>query len=1216
MFPPIGDWTVIKLTVTPEIETTGLSPPHTARRSWVGITKAPLPREREYTIKEVMVYHDTPIFRVSKYDTPCWQKPGFKSLPLKVRNQLQADDEQAVDAFKKFGQVIEAVVTGIVTARQYPSAPFRRRDPTDRKVKKSGLRRFDLSLQEDAYLYEWISHATWWLGDYFSSNNHDIDVLVRLLKESSSEMRVLWQWRENPHPKLNEFSRILVKVINALSETVEHQSEATSVHMDGEVYYLASYPLTVLGYLSRSLPRPSAKKVEADVWDTYERFRDPIRIKEQTVEEIRQWTRDFYKDAPDPSTCKKADPRVGGSLERARSKGGVVNLLSQYYRTVSKSSPDDLREAGLPRTATWRENYKYPPLEAGRINYIHDEHNEFAWNIARDLLDPYITHAHVCKREDCQEPAQHLPMMPFGIGELGGKTRVPCITSGLLNILCTPIRKSMFSIIKKDKRCRFRIKGANNVSMLKGFLQELDESDYVHSGDMTVSTDKFPMKFMETVIQELPYTQEWKDCALLCTGPFFMLSPDDEFTDHSEQRRENAVQPECRNNPLPAAEGNDLLHIHPNEKYLSMLKRIGNPRRDEMFKEANLTRSNPKVSVVFNVKGDTLAEKYDIPQWEGLTYRPDAFDSQKDVKYRDGPAWVYDEFFGRDKDALNEDQLSEFLQKNSSRVSDMTASSGTQLFAFANNTPTGMLPQNYEEQEAWRSNRLDRPIGSNPHDWFYSNAQKTIVDYRVKDSISDFEKHAGIGYDIHDQPVNTDRPAPQRHLLWPTVGGCLDTVPGRESEYKIDGWPYNRESVWLDETQYATWNPQMYETPKDIVREWLYSMQNYTEFGMTTEQLSNGEGSGPAYLTRVGLQMSTACSISMLYSYNLFCDSYANSQPLAKGKSLLCGDDSLRCGNGVYIDAYKRKAEELGSQFSVWKDVTARNSRGMFTELYMQEQEVLQIPKLKTVVRPEGNDESPDWKKFLAAYKTLQAPDAESHQLLIDEAAHKFRNELEDIYNLLPLGLPERLGGMGARGPPLSGRDLRVWNKIKSVRHPYAAFKLTRMFTRCLAPYTIVPKRSTLHLDPFTNAKPIPPGKADEAYVQRKAKWLYLQDRALRGGIEAATSLVQPQAPVEFVNETKYTETRFRTIARGKDAGSFENKTVGIPFSVIEHQYDLDQIESVIDGQSSTSAIFQPTTKGRYPETDDDFLLRTVNSDYATSVVTHILGYQDGLSGL
>jgi hypothetical protein len=279
------------------------------------------------------------------------------------------------------------------------------------------------------------------------------------------------------------------------------------------------------------------------------------------------------------------------------------------------------------------------------------------------------------------------------------------------------------------------------------------------------------------------------------------------------------------------------------------------------------------------------------------------------------------------------------------------------------------------------------------------------------------------------------------------------------------------------------------------------------------------------YLTQVGLQMSTSCSIAFLYAYNIYCDDFSRKQKYSKGASLLCGDDSIRAGNSIYIETYKLKAIELGSKFSVWKDVTAKNARGVFTEMYLENQEILKIPKIKTLARPDKQNNVPAWLTAVQACNSIHIG-VPNRVYLQEEITWKHEQFLKDFGPIFPLHLPEKLGGMGERAPAPDPRLLNIWGRIKAIENRYVGFKYVREY---LSPIGVIPERGRIlkpNIDPFTWINES--FKTDKTgWKVGHSKWLYLEHRRLRGLIESAVALYERPTPPVFPREPGFGAEKF-----------------------------------------------------------------------------------------
>jgi hypothetical protein len=122
--------------------------------------------------------------------------------------------------------------------------------------------------------------------------------------------------------------------------------------------------------------------------------------------------------------------------------------------------------------------------------------------------------------------------MPFGIPERGHKTRVPCLGSGFFNILQQPLRQALFSIIRDDPRCSYRAKGGEKRERLAKFLETMELSDLIHSGDLRVSTDNFSLDFNRAFVEGIYLTGkiDYTEYLILraATGSFRILQDNDD----------------------------------------------------------------------------------------------------------------------------------------------------------------------------------------------------------------------------------------------------------------------------------------------------------------------------------------------------------------------------------------------------------------------------------------------------------------------------------------------------------------------------------------------------------------------------------------------------------------------------------------------------------------------------------------------------------------
>jgi hypothetical protein len=316
----------------------------------------------------------------------------------------------------------------------------------------------------------------------------------------------------------------------------------------------------------------------------------------------------------------------------------------------------------------------------------------------------------------------------------------------------------------------------------------------------------------------------------------------------------------------------------------------------------------------------------------------------------------------------------------------------------------------------------------------------------------------------------------------------------------------------------------------------------------------------------------------MLYSYNLYCDTWAARQKGSRGSSQLCGDDSIRAGNEIYIQSYKDRAIELGSKFSTWKDVTAANGRGVFTELYMEDTEVLRIPKVKTVARPEGRAGIPPWKTAIQAIQSIQE-DLPFKGYLEEEILYPHRQFFDDFGSILPLFLPRRLGGLGTETAPRPAPQLkRLWDRLKMIDDKYVAFRYTHHF---IEPLQIVAERGFIPAPRFEPFGGIGSRRIQDTtgWGSGASKWLYLEHRRLRGLIEAAITLAQRPPRPTFKKEPRWGSRR----------------QLEIPTVIREQVERMRILEKLLPGSESTL-------------TDEQFLNEVYFCDVSKDLVNAIAG--------
>jgi len=739
------------------------------------------------------------------------------------------------------------------------------------------------------------------------------------------------------------------------------------------------------------------------------------------------------------------NPKVsaGGSWENARADGGFNRTLYSLYQSLKPIPANDPVLLGYPRVRMWKLKYdRSIPTESPAISlaFVYQRTADFIMAIGEDLLEPYIKHAAVCKREHCTEPDKHLPAMPFGIRELGGKVRVPCITTGFLNAICEPIRKKMFFTIKHDKRTSFRNHDINRPKVLDTFLAKMMESEIGHAGDLTVSTDNFPMWFMESIangLYEGEVITEWeKHKLLLCTGPFRMIEPNEEnrITKREHHIPDIKVWERAYMHNYPEPPDHRYGDVTPEEALAVLLKE----RNHVLFtKEAALCK---------NCRERTC------------DYHRPLFDDDDPVgPYQYRSARAERMLWGKD----NKRQI--YLPKPDlySKEHDSDLMGG---YAFKYEPhPTPELPPLLltEQDELDRpkrsgrcpDHRTDKWIGDKEGITFHSDV--TLSAYTKWVYNMGTGKWPGIETDVVVNEgactICYTKPPEAGKLYLHKLEDCQKT----QMELLIR----NRRQNELN-TEIIFGNPEEEDQPEELYlhgelfryKEHKLISDTSTIFPKMFAAIRHGLTIMDGYLTKKGVLMSTSASIAMLYSYNLYADTCAENNwygpgtypgPRPEGVSELCGDDSFRFGNRPYIFIYREVITSLGGVWSKTKDVVGKLARGIFTEIPFEDGRTMLVPKLKTLVRPVKNvGGAAGWRRAIPAINSLQCPET-LRRGLEDHIIKQF-DELSkpDI----PIQLPKQLGGIG-RGR-LTTANALLFNNIKRIVDPMEAYRALSIFRR------------------------------------------------------------------------------------------------------------------------------------------------------------------------
>jgi hypothetical protein len=1177
--------------------------------AYIGRDKSPLtalpgPRPRFfYTRKTVEEGVYSTLMKPSRFER-CYRMSELLDKTKEEREHIM--DRQAAHRDLMFAMegTIDSLVTACCVSRQVQGVA----NSLEMMKQKKGIRTFDTTKNNERHQLKIIKQLIEYVIKLYNqtdfTNTRQIynthDNIIQLAKEASAQLRVVWQKAQVTHSQeekvqiikimlksveiteretpLNDIAKILLDFLSYTNP--EFLDDVTIVKMGRDELTLPTYGLCCMGFINRSLPRPSSGKLAEEEMNTYNRFKTPKekhpwddRLKNDT----REWAKEFFKDVP--AEVKKSGrpflPHIGASAswERPRSKGGFASLLHDLHSLIKGLTSEQVRNIKLEKVAEWKEKYDHLasiPLQPGNLSIKSEIVARFATAFGEDLLKPYLEHARNCKREECEEKEYHLPMYTIGIKELGGKSRVPCITTGFLNMIAEPIRQKMFIAIKADERCSFRLKNVNKEHLLRSFLKYMEETDFVHSGDMTVSTDNFPMWFMKAVGLGMydagVINQHELDILLLCTGPFKMIEPNEKNDKIRTSRRLLTTINELRK----------IEQIRP--QYTN----------DEMKKmERMLLHNRMKIQAPLSTKG-VDASKIDM-----LNNKPKAIEKREKTPYTE---------FYKNKEIKNEMEMFKQRKVKPLEKPILTPQEKWGLRIF----PQSKLVANrnyYSEQ-----NNGTVPGFDGWYDGFWTPSTKTWVPNKRVNGILTATtcKRCGQSIITTHEPKDCNNEAlrlytriteiklihyPNRNYVKtkdPVLAGFVkpegayrldEGPPGQEDYPNLFTLPYNETDMYSSKKGryvYGNWPDETEEDPEKLLG---LLVTNILHSWDTPEDIYDG-----VYLTKKGVQMSTAISVGMLYSYNLFSDSYARKLfPNCKGKSQLAGDDSLRFGDIDYITGYRQAIEALGGKWSKTKDVVGKYPRGVFTELLFEDGKIIKVPKIKTIVRPEehdNNNQAASFKRAIPAVQSLTAPE-EAKAPLVREILERFP-ELQSPQ--LPLGLPKELGGLGKFGPRMDPTTQSIWDNIKRIRDPIKAVEALRIFRSSISIEIEPEGRGLLSITEICKNNPPtfmrgPRELRDAAYRRREVAYLHLETQRLRGLIESASILDHPPKPVRFK----------------QDHGQLAEKYVGS----MEKLYTFLQSEQLDDYNVDFG---KPGLRDQIPS-DNTYLSQTYLADVSTTWV-------------
>jgi len=903
----------------------------------------------------------------------------------------KANDRLRRNQFIQFGKIADTLLTACLMSRckegETPDSRAMRRFKTHDIMEWNSL----LQLQK---IMEFL--ADQFNDQLLNKVAGAADRTAKLVKDASAELRVIWQRAKSKEitpgltVKLSELSfsacSPLTELILCFLSYLEDPTTSPPTRFDARdgVYSLPSYNLAMMGFVGRGLPEPSANMVTETLEETYLSFLRPTHKGDEEMyrKEIREWSRTYWYRLPPRSL--NGTMSSSATIERGRDDGGFTSYLRDLYQYCNSQPLENLPA----QLRTWKEQHQeVRALQTLDDLAIRKEYfQSFTRALALSVLKPYLDHVPHCKRENCRHPSRHLPVSLSGIPELGNKVRVPCLTTSLLNHLLEPIRAAMFTILRKDKRCAFRLKGVEKRRNIKAFLERFDTSELIHSGDLTTSTDKFPFFFMEETIKGMfdvgAITDLERDIMLMATGPYLICDPKVKSNELNSVRFQDSIK---------------SINMH--------FKAVRNDAQMQGRKKNGIWTVNNYIPLTPDLDYSKKTFYIDLIERYKLVH-PNA----KLIRYPE--ASVRQGFSAPIKDHV----------------------------------PEGFNERNFL-QEA-----------------------------------TDFLEHPWVGY-----------------------------------------------------------------------------------------------------LSRVGLQMGTSISIALLYGFNIFCDERAYVRSGGKGRSLLCGDDSLRIGNYVYIYTYRDTVSDLGGIWSKTKDVVGEYPRGIFTEIAFEDNDILLMPKVKTVVRHKERNGPPAWQTAIPGIHSLKAVTPGIENALIGDIKRRFPH----LYLPLPLSTPKPIG-LGEKHGQMGEADQRMWENIKRVKDPHLALRLLSKFSES---FTVRECNTEPIQEVVSFITPLLPrafgtsAKRAERYKRGEVMWLKEVQQKIRAGIAETALLEAPSRRRFFAGSVDYAKVMSEHTSNLNDCASILNN------------HDCLELHG---GRNKSLYDFLPT--------DEQFIEFTLHADIEVHGLKNLLG--------
>jgi len=346
------------------------------------------------------------------------------------------------------------------------------------------------------------------------------DSILGTMKEFCTLCRTWWMKGGSREEFPSEFARLAFGLMHYTEGNAGEGETITQISNSSGVYRINTKVICTFGNMARALSVCSTEELIKNEFQVYNRFRVPRPLDEELKGSLKDWTRNFFSpllkmknEVPDIQKDQDISCSLGFQLstsaciERQRKDGGILGLVADHYKLV----PHPIL---INKTFTERIDYQA----------------KFTWQLATEILADELAHAPDCSGQGCIRTELHLPLIPIGIKESGGRSRIPCLTSGIANSLGHHVRQKLFRIIKTDPRTAFRYGGRKN--HFYQMMKSLKDDEVFHSSDLKSSTDFFSFDLARTISDTLRdmglITRTEHQAMCLLTGSFRMGIPTEE----------------------------------------------------------------------------------------------------------------------------------------------------------------------------------------------------------------------------------------------------------------------------------------------------------------------------------------------------------------------------------------------------------------------------------------------------------------------------------------------------------------------------------------------------------------------------------------------------------------------------------------------------------------------------------------------------------------